>query len=169
MEALHALGINLPSLMWHTVNFILLVLLLTKFLYRPVVQMLDKRAALVKESMERAETIKEQLMHTSEESKRQLEAARKEAQAIVDQANQLAQVVKAQARQEAQAEADKIVAKARAQLEQERELAVAELRREMADLVVAAAAKVVGQSLDYQAQHKLVEEFLSGNGQRMND
>ncbi|MGI5835252.1 MAG: F0F1 ATP synthase subunit B [Chloroflexota bacterium] len=169
MEALQALGINLPSLMWHTVNFILLLLLLTKFLYRPVVRMLDNRAALVKESMERAESIKEQLLRTSEESKRQLEAARKEAQAIIDQANQMAQVVKTQARQEAQVEADKIVAKARAQLEQERELAVAELRREMADLVVAAASKVVGQSLDDKAQHRLIEEFLSGNGQRLND
>lgn len=166
MEALHALGINLPSLMWHTVNFILLVVLLTKFLYRPVVRTLDERAARVKESMERAETIKEHLVRTGEETKRQLEAARKEAQAIVDQANQMAQAVKAQARQEAQAEAEKIVARARAQLEQERELAVTELRREMADLVIAAATKVIRQSLDDKAQHRLVEEFLGGNGHK---
>lgn len=164
MEALQALGINLPSLLWHAVNFLLLVALLTKFLYQPVVRMLDDRAARVKESIERAESIKEQLIHTGEETKRQLEAARKEAQAIVDQANQMAQAVKAQAKQEAQSEADKIVAKAHAQLEQERELAVTELRREMADLVIAAATKVIGQSLDEKAQHRLVEEFISGNG-----
>ena len=164
MEALQALGINLPSLLWHTFNFLLLVALLTKFLYRPVVRMLDERAARVKESMERAEAIKEQLIRTGEETKRQLEAARKEAQAIVDQANQMAQAVKVQARQEAQQEADKIVAKARAQLEQEREQAVAELRREMADLVIVAATKVIGQSLDDKAQRRLVQEFLSGNG-----
>ncbi len=169
MEALEALGINLPSLLWHTFNFLLLVVLLAKFLYRPVVKMLDDRAARVKESMERAEAIKEQLLRTSEETRLQLEAARKEGQAIIDRANQMAERVKVQARQEAQAEADKIVSRARAQLERERELAVAELRREMADLVVAATAKVIGQSLDDRAQHRLVEEFLSGNGQKLND
>jgi len=165
VEALHALGINLPSLMWHTVNFILLVILLSKFLYRPVVKMLDERAARVKESMERAETIKEQLIQTGAETKRQLEAARKEAQAIVDQANQMAQAVKLQARQEAQVEADKIVEKARTQLEQERELAVAEMRRDVADMVIAAATKVVSQSMDGKAQRRLVQEFIGDNSQ----
>lgn len=164
MEALEALGINLPSLLWHTFNFLLLVGLLTKFLYRPVTRMLDERSARIKESMDRAEAIKEQLARTSEETRLQLEAARKEGQSILDQANQIAERVRTQARQEAQAEADKIVAKARVQLEQEREQTMAELRREMADLVVSAAGRVIGQSLDDRAQHRLVEEFLHSNG-----
>ncbi len=169
MEALEALGINLPSLLWHTFNFLLLVALLTKFLYRPVTRMLDERSARIKESMEQAESIKEQLARTTQETRLQMEAARKEAQAILEQANQIAERVKGQARRDAQAEADKIVAKARAQLEQERQQVVAELRREMADLVVAAAGRVIGRSLDDRAQHRLVEEFLRGNGQKLDD
>ncbi len=169
MEALQALGINLPSLLWHTFNFLLLVVLLTKFLYRPVVRMLDERSARIKESMERAESIKEELARTGEETRAQLLAARKEGQAIVDQASQMAERIKAQAREDAQAEADKIVAKARAQLDQERRQVVAELRHEMADIVVAAAGRVIGQSLDTSAQHRLVEEFSRGNGQKLDD
>ena len=164
MEALEALGINLPSLLWHTVNFLLLVGLLTKFLYRPIVRMLDERAARIKESMERAEMIKEQLVRTNEETKLALDAARREGQQIVEQATQMAERMKAQARLEAQSEADKIVAKARMQIEHERQQAVAELRREMADLVVEAAGKVIGRSLDIKAQHQLVQEFLRGDG-----
>ena len=165
MEALEALGINLPSLMWHTFNFLLLVALLTRFLYRPVTRMLDERSARIKESMERAEAIKEQLVRTSEETRRQLEEARMQGQAIVDQASQIAERMKAQARAEAQSEAEKIVARARAEIEHERRQAVVELRREMADLVVAAAGKVIGQSLDDRAQYRLIEEFLRSNGQ----
>lgn len=165
MAQLEALGINVTSLMWHTANFLLLVLLLSRFLYRPVVRLLDERAARVKESMERAEAIREQLARATEETRRQIEAARKEGQAMVDQASQMGERMKAQARQEAQSEADKIVARARAQIEHERLQAVAEVRREMADLVVSAAGKVIGQSLDDRAQRRLVEEFLRSNGQ----
>ena len=104
MEALQALGIYLPSLLWHTVNFIVLVLLLTKFLYKPIVRILDERATRIKESVERAEAIKEQLASTTEQSRLQLEAARREGQAIVDQASQIAESLKGQARQDAQAE-----------------------------------------------------------------
>ncbi|MHB8993271.1 MAG: F0F1 ATP synthase subunit B family protein, partial [Chloroflexota bacterium] len=86
-----------------------------------------------------------------------------------DQANQIAERARSQARQEAQAEAEKIVAKARAQLDMERRQVVMELRREMADLVVSAAGRIIGQSLDERAQHRLVEEFLQGNGQKLND
>ena len=171
MEALAALGINLPSLLWHTVNFLLLVALLSKFLYRPVTRMLDERSARIRESVERAETIKEQLVRTTEETRLQLEAARKEGQAIVEQAKQIGERMRAQARQEAQGEADKVIAKARAQLEQERQQVVSELRRDMADLVVSAAGRVIGESMDDRTQRRLVEEFLhsSGNGQKLDD
>lgn len=169
MEALEALGINFTGLAWHTFNFLLLVGLLTKFLYRPVTHMLDERSARIKESMAQAEAIKEQLALTAEETRLQLETARKEGRAIVEQANQIAERARSQARQEAQAEADKIVAKARAQLDMERQQVVMELRREMADLVVSAAGRIIGQSLDERAQHRLVEEFLQGNGQKLND
>ncbi len=171
MEALAALGINLPSLLWHTVNFLLLVALLSKFLYRPVTRMLDERSARIRESVERAETIKEQLVRTTEETRLQLEAARKEGQAIVEQAKQIGERMKAQARQDAQGEADKVIAKARAQLEQERQQVVSELRRDMADLVVSAAGRVIGESMDERTQRRLVEEFLhsSGNGQKLDD
>lgn len=169
MASLETLGINLPSLLFHTVNFILLVALLSKFLYKPVVKMLDERAARIKESMDRAEAIKEQLARANADVRLQLEGARKESQAILDQANQISERIRAQARQDAQADADRIVARAREQLDRERQLAVNELRAEVADLVVAAAGRLISQTLDTQAQHQLVEEFLLGSSQKLDD
>ena len=169
MQALQTLGLNLPSLLWHTVNFLVLLALLWRFLYKPVIRMLDERSSRIKESMERAEAIKEQLARTNEETKLALESARKEAQAIADQASQIGEQIKAQARRDAQTEADKILERARQQIEQERRQAIAEARQEMANLVVAAAGKVLGRQLDDRAQHLLVEEFLYSDGQRLND
>lgn len=169
MQALETLGINLPSLLWHTVNFLILLALLWRFLYKPVVRMLDERSDRIKESMQRAEAIKEQLARTHEETQAALESARKEAQAIADQASQIGEQIKAQARKDAQTEADKILVQARQQIEQERRQMMAELRLEMASLVVSAAGKVIGQQLDDRAQHQLVEEFLSGNGHQLSD
>ncbi len=169
MQALETLGINLPSLLWHTVNFLILLALLWRFLYKPVVRMLDERSDRIKESMQRADAIKEQLARTNEETRLALESARKEAQAIADQASQIGEQIKAQARKDAQTEADKILVQARQQIEQERRQMMAELRLEMASLVVLAAGKVIGQQLDDRAQHQLVEEFLSGNGHQLSD
>ena len=169
MQALETLGINLSSLLWHTVNFFVLLALLWRFLYKPVVRMLDERSNRIKEGMERAEAIKEQLARSNEETRLALESARKEGQAIADQASQIGEQIKAQARRDAQAEAEKILVQARQQIEQERRQAMAEARLEMASLVVAAAGKVIGRQLDDPAQHLLVEEFLRGNGQRLND
>lgn len=169
MEALQGLGVNATSLLWHTVNFILLVVLLTRFLYRPVLRMLDERSRRIKESMEQAEAVKQQLARTSEETRLALETARREAQAIADQASQIGDQIRAQARKDAQSEADRILEQARQQIEQERRQAMTELRVDMANLVVAAAGKVIGRNLDELAQHQLVQEFVSGDGRKLND
>ena len=169
MESLEALGINGPSLLLHAVNFLLVLALLTRFLYKPVIKVLDDRAARIKESMDRAEDVKKEFALAEEQVRLSLEAARREGQAIVDQASKIAEQVRGQARQEAQADADKIVAKARAQLDQERQRVVTELRQQMADLVVAAAGKVIAQSMDDRSQRQLVEEFLQSDAKKLND
>lgn len=169
MQALETLGINAASLLWHTINFLVLLVLLRRFLYRPVIRMLDERSRRIKESMEQAEEVKVQLTRANEETRLALEKARKEAQAIADQASQIGEQVKAQARRDAQAEAEKILAQAQQQIEQERRQAMAELRVEMANLVVAAAGKVISRQLDERTQRQLVDEFLRGDGRRLSD
>ncbi len=168
MESLEALGINFSSLLLHAINFLVVLALLTKFLYRPVVKVLDERAARIKESMDRAEAVKKQFAGAEEEIRLSLENARREGQAIIEQATKIGEQMRAQARQEAQAEADKIVAKARDQLDLERQQVVTDLRQQMAELVVAAAGKVIAQNMDDRVQHQLVEEFLTTGDQRLN-
>lgn len=169
MQALETLGINGASLLWHTINFLVLLALLGRFLYKPVVRMLDERSRRIKESLEQAEEVRAQLARTNEETKHALEQARKEAQAIADQASQIGEQVKAQARRDAQMEAEKILEQARQQIEQERRQTMADLRQEMANLVVAAAGKVISRQMDDRTQRQLVEEFVRSDGQRLSD
>ncbi|MDM8000401.1 MAG: F0F1 ATP synthase subunit B [Dehalococcoidia bacterium] len=134
--------------------------LLTIFLYRPITRMLDERAAKIKESLEKAEQIKQESVRAEESVRAQIEAGRKEGQAIVAQAQQNADRVKEEAKAEARKEAEAVMQKAQAQIEAEREESFNKLRREFADLAVLAAEKVIEQSLDKKAHQKLIDKVL---------
>lgn len=154
------LGISLPYLVAFIINFFLLFGLLTFLLYRPVTRTLDERAAKIKESLEKAEQIKQESVRAEESVRAQIEAGRKEGQAIMAQAQQNADRVKEEAKAEARKEAEAVMQKAQAQIEAEREESFNKLRREFADLAVLAAEKVIEQSLDKKAHQKLIDKVL---------
>ncbi len=98
---LEGIGISLPLLVAFLVNFVILFLLLTLVLYKPVLKMLDERAARIKEGLEQAERMKQQATRAEEAVKAQIEAGRKEGQAIVAQAVQAGERLKTEAREAA--------------------------------------------------------------------
>ena len=154
------LGIELPHLVAFMINFFLLLILLTFVLYKPITKTLDERAANIKESLEKAEQIKQESVRAEESVRAQVEAGRKEGQAIVAQAVQAGERVKEEAKAEARKEAEAVILKAQAQIESDRDDAFNKLRREFADLAVLAAEKVIEQSLDKKAHEKLIEKVL---------
>jgi len=158
---LESLGIQWPVLIAQIVNFLLLLGLLRLVLYKPVLNMLDQRAARIRESMERAEEIKREAARTQEQHAAQLEQARKEAQAIIAQANQMAQRMYDEERVKAKQEAEQFLARARSEIDGERRRAVAELRDQVADVALLAAGRIIGRSLDKTAHVKLIEETLA--------
>jgi F-type H+-transporting ATPase subunit b len=154
------LGISLPYLLAFMINFLLLLTLLSFVLYKPITKTLDERAAKIKESLEKAEQIKQESVRAEESVKAQIEAGRKEGQAIIALAAQNAERVKEEAKAEARKEAEALILKAQAQIESDREESFNKLRREFADLAVLAAEKVIEQSLDKKAHEKLIEKVL---------
>jgi F-type H+-transporting ATPase subunit b len=161
MQILETLGINLPSFLWHTANFLLLLFLLSRILYRPIVKMLDERAERVRESMERAEQLRLQSERDEQERVAHMDEARREVQVMLGQASQMAEQVKSEARQAAQEEARRIVERAQAEASAEHDRALTELRQQVADLSILAAERVVRSNLDSQANRRIVEEFLA--------
>jgi len=101
MGGFSSLGINLPLLLAFVINFIILLAILGKFLYKPVLKMLDERTQKVKESMDWAESIKRDYEQAKVEVQKQIEKGRQEAQAIIARAVQKGEALKEEARKEA--------------------------------------------------------------------
>jgi len=155
------LGISWPLLLAFVINFIILLVLLGKFLYKPVLKMLDERAQKIKESMEWAEATKRDYEQAKAEVQRQIEKGRQEAQAIITTAVQKGEGLKEEARKEAAEQARAIVEKARIELGAERDKMVEDLRKEFVSLLILASEKVIRQTLDKEKQSKVIADTLA--------
>jgi len=160
MGGFASLGINLPLLVVFIVNFIVLLVMLRLFLYKPVMKMLDERAKRAREAIELAEATKKEYDQAKDEVQKQIEKGRQEAQAIIGQAMQVSERLKEESRQEAAKQAQVIVDRARSELEAERDKMVGDLRREFVAISIAAAEKVIKETLDREKHRKLIEETL---------
>jgi F-type H+-transporting ATPase subunit b len=162
------LGINLPVLLFQLVNFTFLLLVLRLLVYKPVLKMLDERRERIREGLSAADRGREQAAEAERQAQEQIEAARREGQQIVQNAQQIAQRLQEEGRQQAQQQAEALLERARSEIQLERDTAIAELRREFADLTIAAAEKVIGQSLDRTAHQRLIEQALAESSFREN-
>ena len=160
MGGFASLGINLSLLVVFIVNFIILLVLLRLFLYKPVMKVLDERAKRTKEAMELAEATKKEYGQAKEEVQRQIEKGRQEGQAIITQALQTGERLKEESRSEAAKQAQLVIDRTRGELESEREKIVDVLRKEFVDIAISAAGKVIKETLDKEKHRKLIEETL---------
>jgi len=160
MGGFASLGISLPLLLAFLINFMILFVLLGKFLYKPVLKMLDERSKKIKESMEWAEATKKEYEQAKAEVQRQIEKGRQEGQTIVAQAVQAGERLKGESRDEAAKQAQTIIDRTKAELATERDQLVGSLRKEFVDISIAAAEKVIKETLDKEKHKKLIEETL---------
>jgi len=154
------IGINLPLLIAFIINFVILFALLSLFLYKPVMKMLDERSKRIKEGVERAEATKEEYARAGEEVKKLISKAREEGQVLVSQAALVGERLKEEAKEGARKEAQAIIDRTRAELEEERDRIIDDLRREFVDISISAAEKVIKETLDRERHRRLIEETL---------
>jgi F-type H+-transporting ATPase subunit b len=155
------LGLNIPVLVAQLVNFFLLLVVLRIFLYRPILELLDRRAQRIREGLEAAEQSKERAAEAEQEVAQQLDESRRQGQTLIAQAQEAANRIQEEARSQARREGETLLERARNEIQLERDQAIAELRKEFADLTVSAAEKVIGQSLDRSAHQRLIDEALA--------
>jgi F-type H+-transporting ATPase subunit b len=158
---LDALGVNPLSILIHVVNFLILLFLLQRFLFGPVLKMLDDRSATIRDSVEAADRMRQETARADQERNEVLREARRQAEEIVARASQEAERLRAEARTTAQEEAQRIITRAEQEANAERQAAMQDLRAQVADLAISAAERVIHRNLDGQAQRVLVEEFLA--------
>jgi len=160
-DAFSALGVSVPLLLAQFVNFAVLLVILRLTLYRPVLRMLDNRKRRIAEGLNAAEIARQEAVAAQANIQAQIEAARKEGLDIVANAQAVAARIEAEAREQAARERQAALEKARSEIQLERDRAISELRREFATLTVAAAERVINQSLDPQAHQRIIEEMLA--------
>jgi F-type H+-transporting ATPase subunit b len=166
--AITDIGINLPVLVAQTINFVVLLTLLKLFVYKPVLNMLDQRRARIEEGLNAAQRGQESAAEAEKTAQAELENARREGQNIVQNAQQVAQRLQEEGRAAAAQQTEAMLERARSEIALERDQAIAELRREFADLTIAAAEKIIGQSLDRSAHQRLIEQALAESSFREN-
>lgn len=155
------LGINLPGLIAQLINFAILLVGLRILLYRPLLRMLDQRRERIQAGLTAAERSQEQAAAAAEEVQRRLDEARQEGQNQIAQAQQIANRLQEERRAQTEVEAQAMLERARTEIQLERDAAIAQLRREVADLTIATAEKIIGQSLDKQAHQRLIDQALT--------
>lgn len=156
------LGINPIFLLSQIVNFAVLAVLLRVLAYKPILNALDKRRERIEKGLEDARLAEEARANAESERQRILDEARTEAQDIVSQAGERGEEQAATIVEEARTEARRILDNAHEEAEAERDRALSEMRGQIAGLAIAAANRIIGESLDMQRQMQLVEEFFSG-------
>jgi F-type H+-transporting ATPase subunit b len=156
-----AFGVDLAKLAFQIVNFLLLLYLLNRFLFKRVLAFLDERQARIAKGLEDAESAARDRELARAEREAALDEARKEAAAMIARASKIAEDSRAETVAAAKAEAEKVTARAREEIIAEKEKAIAELRTQVADLALEAAAKLVRSEMNATTQRRLVEEFLA--------
>ena len=155
------LGLNLPGLIAQFVNFGILLFILWKLVLPPVRKMLDERRERIADSLAAADRMRAQAVDAERQVQERLDEARQEGRQLVEQAQAIANRIQQDARTQAQADTEALRARALADIQLERDAAIASLRREFADITVAAAEKVINQSLDRTAHQRLIEDVLA--------
>ena len=160
---LEAFGVDAFKLGFQIVNFLILLYLLNRFLFKPVLSRIDERQRTLRQGLEDAETAARDRELARAEREAALAEARREAEAMVQRAAKTAEATSADILAEAKASAEQITARARQEISAEKDRALAEIRGEVADLALEAAGKLIGSEMDAPTQRRLVEQFLNEN------
>lgn len=155
------LGLNAWQLIIQLIAFLVFIWLLWRFAVGPIVRILDQRQERISESMAAAERMQAELKATQSRNEEVLLQARRDAQDILATARQNGEQMMARARDEANTQAESYLTRAQESLRQETDQARQQLRREVADLAVLAAGRIIRKELDPQAQSRLIEETLA--------
>jgi len=145
---------------WTIVTFLVLLTLLTKYAWGPLLKALESRQQLITKSLDDAQHARQELERLNQESLQIVRTARLEAESIISQSRSDAAKLREELKQKARAEGAAIVRNAERQIQLETVRAVQQIRREAVDLSVMIASKLIGRNLSKEDNERLIEEAL---------
>ena len=160
MEALSKLGIHPLLLIAQIVNFVILLWLLNRFLYKPLLKLFRDRSSKIEQGIKTAEDLKRQAADAEEKNKQYIEGAKKEAHNIIDQATKLGDEEKKKIMEVAKDESNKIVERTIIEIKNEKKNIMADIKKEVGEMVVSLSSAMVKKTLDEKTQKQLLREAL---------
>lgn len=158
MELVH-FGVGL--IFWMTVTFVLLVIILGKFAWKPIMASLKEREQKISSSLAMAKQTQEEMKRLKADNQELLKEAKNERDSIIKDANKMKEAIVNEARSKAQHEADKIIETARENIQNEKMAAIVDLKNQVASFSIEVAEKILSRELsDKQSHQKLMEEDL---------
>ena len=142
------------------VAFVLMLAVLGRYVYPRIIAAAEERQNAIASELEAAEKSNREAEARLAEAKKQLDDARAQAQEVVEGAGRSAEALRSELRQKAEEDARRITEKSRSDIEAERKKAIDSVRGEVADLVVAATEKMVGETLDDARHRRLIDEAI---------
>ncbi len=152
---------SLGLFFWQTLLFGLLLFLLWKFAWKPILSAVNDREEGIKDALAAAEDAKKEMQNVTADSEKLLKEARAEREAMLKEAREIKDKLIADSKDQAKVEGDKMIKQAQAAIESEKKAAVADIKSQVANLSVDIAEKVIKEQLsDKNKQLKLVDDLL---------
>ena len=154
------LEVNPGLMIWTVVTFGILLLVLKRVAWKPILAMLDEREKAIQDALDQAEKATQEARAAAEENRQALAQAQVEAQQAVVEGRQAAERIGEEIRQRAETEARAMVEQAQRSIRQERDRAIQELHNQVAELAILAAGKVLDENLDDDRNRQIVDDFI---------
>ncbi len=155
------LDVNPGLMIWTVITFIVLLFILKRVAWKPILAALDKRENDIKESLAQAEKAKDEAKMILEENQANLAKAEEESKKIIEQSRSYAESLKEQLMRESKEQAKKIVDEASSEIQRKKDAAFEELKGQIAEIAVGAAEKIIRESLDAQKSKQVIDKYLN--------
>ena len=167
---IEALGISLKEFIFYMINFLILVGVLTKFLYKPFLGVLEERKKKIQDAFDSAEMMNRRADEKMANYTARIANVEEEGREIIKEAKQRAEAQAAEIISDANEKASQIVAAAQRQIELDKQKAMDEMKQQVAALAMMAAEKIVERDIAQIGQEQIVDEIIeqAGSGQWQN-
>ena len=152
---------DLGTIFWMLLMFIILMIILKKFAWKPILKALDKREKTIEESLRSADRAREEMEKLKADNEKILAEARTERDGMLRETKQTSEKILREAREKAGTEAQRLIELAREQIASEKAAAVTEIRRQVVELSVQVAEKILREKLkDDRQQKELIDRLI---------
>ena len=148
-------------LFWNTITFLILLFLLSKYAWKPIMKSVKEREASINSALEAAEEAKKEMQNLKANNERLLAEARVERDLLLKEAREMKDKIVAEAKEEAQREGDKLIKQAKDLIDSEKKVALAQLKDQIAALSIEMAQKImINELVDTKKQTVLINNYL---------